>query len=278
MYLITVEPPRLIATYEYDEWGKVKTVRDATGAILTSPAHLANRNPFRYRGYHYDIETGFYYLQSRYYDPAISRFINADEYASTGQDFLGCNMFTYCGNNPVVRKDESGELWQNILIGAAIGFVAAVVTEVATTIISGEKLTVANVVSAGVGGAVSGGLLGAGFSSDVANTAGTAAKTVAKGVFNGDSVGKIVGDTLVESTKTYVGGKITSGVKNYLRKGVSGKYQKLNKFDKWKKKILWEPKYLNSSAPKTILANKLQSSVRAIGKAAFSRAVKTLTA
>ncbi len=110
MYLITVEPPRLIATYEYDEWGKVKTVRDATGAILTNPAHLANRNPFRYRSYHYDTETGFYYLQSRYYDPIISRFINADSYGSTGQAFLGTNMFAYCLNNPVNAIDQSGYL------------------------------------------------------------------------------------------------------------------------------------------------------------------------
>ena len=110
MYLITVEPPRLIATYEYDEWGKVKTVRDATGAILTDPAHLANRNPFGYRGYHYDSETGFYYLQSRYYDPAISRFINADSYGSTGQAFLGTNMFAYCNNNAANLKDAGGSI------------------------------------------------------------------------------------------------------------------------------------------------------------------------
>ena len=118
MYLITVEPPRLIATYEYDEWGKVKTVRDATGAILTDPAHLANRNPFRYRSYHYDTETGFYYLQSRYYDPAISRFINADSYGSTGQAFLGTNMFAYCGNNPINNIDVTGTDYE--LVGAGI--------------------------------------------------------------------------------------------------------------------------------------------------------------
>ena len=124
MYLITVEPPRLIATYEYDEWGKVKTVRDATGAILTDPAHLANRNPFRYRSYHYDIETGFYYLQSRYYDPVISRFINADSYATTGQGFLGTNMFAYCNNNPVNYADPEGNLLERVLgglIGAGLG-------------------------------------------------------------------------------------------------------------------------------------------------------------
>ncbi len=51
-----------------------------------------------------------YYLQSRYYDPEVCRFINADEYASTGQEFLGCNMFVYCNNNPVDYCDRSGKL------------------------------------------------------------------------------------------------------------------------------------------------------------------------
>ncbi len=53
-------------------------------------------------------DTGLYYLQSRYYDPAIGRFINADSYASTGQGFLGCNMFAYCLNNPVNYLDGYG--------------------------------------------------------------------------------------------------------------------------------------------------------------------------
>ncbi len=65
-------------------------------------------NPLRYRGYCYDEETGFYYLQSRYYDPKIGRFINADAYASTGQGFLGHNMFAYCGNDPVNGIDQTG--------------------------------------------------------------------------------------------------------------------------------------------------------------------------
>jgi len=54
------------------------------------------------------VETGFYYLNSRYYDPAIGRFINADGYANTGQAVPGGNMFTYCLNNPVNRVDPSG--------------------------------------------------------------------------------------------------------------------------------------------------------------------------
>ncbi len=61
-------------------------------------------------GYYRFQDTGFYYLKSRYYDPAICRFINADAFASTGQGFIGTNMFAYCLNNPVCLKDTSGHL------------------------------------------------------------------------------------------------------------------------------------------------------------------------
>ena len=67
-------------------------------------------NPLRYRGYVYDTETRFYYLQSRYYDPEIGRFLNADSYASTGQGILGNNMFAYCQNNPIVYVDPFGTM------------------------------------------------------------------------------------------------------------------------------------------------------------------------
>ena len=100
----------VMASYDYDPYGKVIS---ATGT-------LANVNPLRYRGYVYDQETGFYYLQSRYYDPAIGRFINADSYASTGQDIIGYNMFAYCGNDPIFRIDYDGEGWGLILLTAAV--------------------------------------------------------------------------------------------------------------------------------------------------------------
>jgi len=82
-----------------------------TGSALTSltlNGTLADLNPFRYRSYYYDEETYFYYLQSRYYDPAIGRFINADAFYYTGQGVLGYNMFAYCGNDPVVFSDPFG--------------------------------------------------------------------------------------------------------------------------------------------------------------------------
>ena len=70
----------------------------------------------RYRGYYYDTETGLYYLQSRYYDPVVKRFINADSYSSTGQGFLGYNMFAYCGNNPSVSEDSYGNYYTNAMM------------------------------------------------------------------------------------------------------------------------------------------------------------------
>ena len=89
----------LQAEYVYSPWGE----------IISAEGDLAEINPLRYRGYYYDSETGFYYLQSRYYDPENHRFINADSYASTGQGFLGVNMFAYCSNNPVNNFDNDGK-------------------------------------------------------------------------------------------------------------------------------------------------------------------------
>ena len=70
---------------------------------------LGQINPIRYRSYYYDIETGFYYLNSRYYDPDVKRFINSDSYISTGDGIFGTNMFAYCMNNPVIYADLNGE-------------------------------------------------------------------------------------------------------------------------------------------------------------------------
>lgn len=71
-------------------------------------ATLGTANPLRYRGYVYDQETDLYYLQSRYYNSEIGRFINADGYTSTGQGFFGNNAFVYCGNNPIFFQDPDG--------------------------------------------------------------------------------------------------------------------------------------------------------------------------
>ena len=89
----------VVASYTYNAWGE----------IISSSGNMAQINPLRYRGYYYDSETGFYYLNSRYYDPAICRFINADSLMGTSPDMLSYNLFAYCNNNPVNFSDPTGK-------------------------------------------------------------------------------------------------------------------------------------------------------------------------
>ena len=93
---------------------------------MIASTFIGNVNPFRYRGYYYDTETGFYYLQTRYYDPTICRFINADNYeliATLSSVPNQLNMYAYCGNNPIMFTDESGQwgLLATMIVGAIIG-------------------------------------------------------------------------------------------------------------------------------------------------------------
>ncbi|MDE5964019.1 MAG: hypothetical protein K2G65_01290, partial [Eubacterium sp.] len=91
----------LIATYTYDEWGKLLSIKTAE-ENNADQLKVAETNPLRYRGYYYDNETGYYYLQSRYYDPDLGRFISADNFSYINQNNpLNINAYSYCWNNPV---------------------------------------------------------------------------------------------------------------------------------------------------------------------------------
>lgn len=138
-----------IARYEYDAWGNcvVKYLQDdGTYAIINNDysyndttiinRFIAFKNPFRYRSYYYDFETNLYYLNSRYYDPKIGRFLNADDISTldvTQIALNGLNLYAYCLNNPVNEVDENGyfilTLLFAFLIGAAVGFVTSVVSQ-----------------------------------------------------------------------------------------------------------------------------------------------------
>ena len=95
-----------VVKYAYDSWGKVLSV---TGSMAAAVGQI---NPIRYRGYYYDSETGYYYLQSRYYNPDICRFINADE-PDTASAAINIetltNLFAYCQNNPISYIDAGGQ-------------------------------------------------------------------------------------------------------------------------------------------------------------------------
>ena len=110
-----------VVNYRYDSWGIL------TGITGSMAGTLGKDNPYRFKGYYYDEETGMYYLKSRYYQPEICRFISADSYDVLTQSpmaLVDTNLYNYCDNNPVYREDENGQFWNIVipaLIGAAVG-------------------------------------------------------------------------------------------------------------------------------------------------------------
>ncbi|WP_443711603.1 RHS repeat domain-containing protein [Ruminococcus sp.] len=107
----------MVAKYEYDAWGNVLTVTNSNNSEITDPNHIANLNPFRYRSYYYDSESGLYYLMSRYYDPVVHRFLNADGYFQSGDNILDTNMNAYCQNNPIMNSDPTGNHPSDVICG-----------------------------------------------------------------------------------------------------------------------------------------------------------------
>ena len=100
----------LVVKYKYDAWGRSISI---AGSLAVT---LGKRNPFRYRGYVYDEGAKFFYLRSRYYNPAVGRFVNAD--ARLDSRGFGANLFGYCAGNPVVRADDGGFAWYNDVLNA----------------------------------------------------------------------------------------------------------------------------------------------------------------
>ena len=110
VYKVVNASGSVVASYTYDAWGKV----------LSAIGSMANINPIRYRSYYYGTETGFYYLQSRYYDPETGRFLNADGLLGANQDLLSYNLYAYCSNNPVNCSDPTGRVaLECVILGIA---------------------------------------------------------------------------------------------------------------------------------------------------------------
>jgi len=136
-----------VVSYSYDAWGNILSI---TG---TKADTIGKYNPLRYRGYVYDTESKLYYLQSRYYDPAIGRFINADTFATTGQGLLGNNMFAYCQNNPVIYYDSEGHF-----LCTAVGAIGGALSGAIWGLIEGKSGVEleASIMSGAASGAVTG--------------------------------------------------------------------------------------------------------------------------
>ena len=210
MYLLNASGAK-VAEYDYDPYGK----------LTYSSGSLAGVNPLRYRGYYYDSDTEFYYLQSRYYDANICRFINADSYSSTGQGITGYNMFAYCGNNPVLRKDNDGDFW-HLIVGAVVGIATQYVSDVVTSLAEGKPLgealkptsSWADYGSAAISGALSASGIGH-VGSVVANAALSGATYLANCAISGEEVNSLdfLMTTTIGGISGFIGGSGADGKK-----------------------------------------------------------------
>lgn len=155
----------LVARYVYDAWGN-HTVYDVNGNINTDENFIGNINPFRYRGYYYDVETGLYYLNTRYYDPFACRFINADDISYIEPETInGLNLYSYCGNNPIMFTDPTGSSFLvgmgiAALIGAIVGAISYTIAEGISYVLTGEfswswSQFIGSILGGAIGGAVS---------------------------------------------------------------------------------------------------------------------------
>ncbi len=211
----------LIAKYSYDPWGKLLSVTP-NGWLDEQNAYyleVAEANPLRYRGYYYDAETGFYYLQSRYYDPEIGRFINADSYASTdATGLLSTNMFAYCENDPVNRSDPDGELWAQFAVGIASQYLGDVLGNIASgkTGLDMFKPTssVGEYIASGISSMIPGGKLVSSLIRSTISTAITEGEKIVKtGKLEAKSMVKNFGENIISDI---VSNKILGIVKNKI--------------------------------------------------------------
>ena len=218
-----------VVSYVYDAWGRPINY----SGIMAST--LGKINPFRYRGYVYDEETGLYYLRKRYYSPTRSRFINEDEYSSTAQGMFSSNMYAYCENKPISRVDGDGKFFFTVL-GAAIGAVTGAVD---------AWLTGGDIAEGAIAGAVSGAISGAGVDIGVAmiaasgGTATGAAFAVAAGA---GALGNVAATAITADENTdamdYVASGLVGGLCNMVSFGLAPINGELVKVGTWGRYLL----------------------------------------
>ena len=232
-----------VVTYEYDAWGKLLSIsgekKDTVGKL----------NPFRYRGYVYEEESGLYYVSSRYYDPEVNRFISPDtiDVLEVQDDLYDKNLYAYCDNNPVMRVDSSGAVW-HLAVGAVIGVATQFVADVGLGLASGSSLkeimsslSPVDYVSAAIGGAMAAsGITLAG--SVVANAALGGTTYLANCSYKGvkANAGDFVASTVIGGAAGRVGG---AGANGKQMRGVYGRSkQVINATKSARKKAMYTAK------------------------------------
>lgn len=234
----------IIATYEYDNFGKILSIKDSNGNEITSNTHIAHINPFRYRSYYYDSETNLYYLNARYYNPEWGRFLNLDGILGSNNDILSFNLYSYCSNNFTNYNDQTGTgLFSAAIfvgfVGAVVGVANQLIGDLFSSSISGKLQfsSAETYVGAAVGGAagayttlVTGSVL---LGNAVTGFAGSSTREIIESKTKGEKISysSIASETLVSSAGTALGLKVnkyTTG-KNSFKAIYSSATKKLAK-------------------------------------------------
>ena len=195
---------QVVVRYQYNSWGKVTSTQDTSGVSI------ATLNPFCYRKYVYDPETGLYCLGSRYYDPEVGRFVNADDtdvIFAKPQELYHKNLYVYCDNNPVVRRDLQGYFWETIFDIISVGTDVAEIIIAPTDLLAWGSLGL-DLVCTIVPGATGGGkaVKAIAKASEVGKVS-DGAKAVYKAADKANDIRKATGsyEIIFESGKNYVG-------------------------------------------------------------------------
>jgi RHS repeat-associated protein len=217
------------AQYIYDAWGKSLAILDGNGNDVSGSAtNIANVNPYRYRGYRFDNETGLYYLNSRYYNSIMERMLNADSQVNQDRGLTCLNLFAYDGNNPVNTADPSGHCFFLVtaLVGAVVGAIVGGVIAAA----NGKNVLTGALIGGAVGGLIG---LGAGAAAGVL-LAGSATATTAAVLAGGSALtatigggglvagGKMIADNVSRAFNSGEGQAVVNKMSEIAAKGKAG--------------------------------------------------------
>ena len=193
-----------VVNYFYDSWGNMLNI---TGSMAAS---LGKDNPYRFKGYYYDEETGMYYLKSRYYQPEICRFISADDedvLIDTHVDLANKNLYLYCDNNPILKADEEGQI-ADWLVSAALGAAVNVAASFIIAQAMGQDFGVKDVAVAAMTGAL-GGFFG-GMSGIVKGYGGILLKKYGSAIANGIFTGTVMYRSGASLEASLIGGGVSA--------------------------------------------------------------------
>ena len=262
--------------YVYDAWGNHKVFNAYGVEIGTDVINIGNINPIRYRGYYWDSEFNLYYLQSRYYDPALGRFISSDDVGYLEpKSVVGLNLYAYCGNNPIAYVDPEGKsltlLLIGFLVGALVGGVTSLINEVSEK--GWENVNVGKVIVDSLIGGVGGMLTATGLTAIEMGLVG-AGLGFAQGAFDSMFDGKSFSDyntwidigisTIVGGLSFYfsgAGAKDAAGIAGDLSKQIFG--QKTN--NKFLQMMIGKTIQVETATIKAIITKRLVKGILKAG-------------